>query len=67
MSELTCNTVKWFSENLLSTEINKTKEEMKKKIYLGLSILVINKTVMHEFWYNYLKPKYQGKANMLYE
>ena len=67
MSELTCNTVKWFSKNLLSIEINKTKEEMKKKIYLGLSILVINKTVMHEFWYNYLKPKYQGKVNMLYE
>ena len=30
---------RWFSENLLATEMNKTKVKMNKPIYLGLSIL----------------------------
>ena len=30
---------------------------MNKPIYLVLSILIINKTVLHEFWYDYVKPK----------
>ena len=35
---------------------------MDKHVYLGLSILEINKTVMYVFWYDYLKPKYGEKA-----
>ena len=31
---------------------------MNKTIYLGLSILEISKTLMYEFWYDYMKPKY---------
>ena len=31
---------------------------MSKTVYLGLSILERSKTVMYEFWYNYVKPKY---------
>ena len=31
---------------------------MNKPVYLRLSILHLNKTVMYEFWYYYLKPKY---------
>ena len=27
-------------------------------VYLGMSILDISKTLMYEFWYAYLKPKY---------
>ena len=36
---------------------------MNKPIYLGLSILDISKTLMYEFWYDYIKPKYGGRAN----
>ena len=38
--------------------MKKTKIKMNKPIYLGLAILDISKTLMHDFWYDYLKPKY---------
>ena len=34
------------------------KVKMNKPVYLGLSILEISKTLMYEFWYDYIKPKY---------
>ena len=48
------------SENLSITEMNKTRVKMNKPIYLGLSILDISKTLMYEFWYDYMKPKYNN-------
>ena len=51
------HTAKWFSEDLLATEMKKTKVKMNKPIYLGLSTLDISKTLMHEFWYDYIKPE----------
>ena len=39
---------------------------MNKQIYLGLLILEISKTVMYEFWYDFIKSKYQDKANLCY-
>ena len=35
---------------------------MNKHVYLGLSILHLSKTVMYEFWYNYVRPKYGENA-----
>ena len=35
-------------------------------VYLGLSILEISKIVMYEFWYDYIKPKYNEKAKLCY-
>ena len=32
--------------------MKKIKIKMNKPVYLGLSILEISKTLMHEFWYN---------------
>ena len=43
VSEPNCHTKKWFSENLLAIEMNKTKINMNKPIYLGLSVLEISK------------------------
>ena len=39
---------------------------MNKPIYLGLSILQIGKAVMYQFWYDYVKPKYQDSGNPCY-
>ena len=54
--------MKWFSEGLLVIEMEKTKVKMNKPVYLGLSILEISKTLMYEFWYDHINPKYQDNA-----
>ena len=52
--------------NLVSEYKIKTKIKMSKSIYLGLSILEISKTLMYEFWYDYMKPKYDNKVKLCY-
>ena len=39
---------------------------MNKPVYLGLSVLDLSKTVMHEFWYDYVKRKYGENAKLCY-
>ena len=61
VSEPNYHTTKWFSENLLATEMKKTKVKMNKK-----SILEISKTLMYEFWYDYMKLKYDDNVKLCY-
>ena len=60
------HTTKQFSENLLAMEMKKTKIKMNVPIYIGFTILEVTKTVMWEFFYDYLKPKYGGKIKLCY-
>ena len=46
--------------------MKKTKAKMNKPIYLGLSILEISKTLMYEFWYDYMKLKYNNDVKLCY-
>ena len=46
--------------------MRKTQILMNKPVYLGLSILDLSKTVMYEFWYDYVKPKYGENAELCY-
>ena len=46
--------------------MKKTKVKMNKPIYLGLSILEISKILMYEFWYDYMKPKYNDNVRLCY-
>ena len=58
VSETSYHTTKRFSEDLITIEMKKTEINMNKPIYLGLAILDISKTLMYEFRYDYLTPKY---------
>ena len=49
---------KLFSEDLVSIEMRKIKVKINKLVHLGLSILEISKTLMYEFWNDYIKPNY---------
>ena len=42
--------------------MKKIKVKMNRLVYLELSMLEISKTLMYEFWYDYIKPKYQDNA-----
>ena len=66
VSEPNYHTKKCFSENLLAIEMKRIRVKKNKPVYLGLSILEISKTLMDEFWYDYIKPKYQNNAELCY-
>ena len=46
--------------------MKKIKVKMNKPVYLGLSISEISKTLMYEFWHDYIKSKYQNNAKLCY-
>ena len=66
VSEPNYHTSKQFPENLLAIEMKKTKVKINKPVYLGQAILDISKTLMYEFWYDYIKPKHPQKAQLCY-
>ena len=57
---------KIFSENLVSVHMKKTSLTMNKPVYLGMCILDLSKTLMFDFHYKYIKPKYGNKAKLLF-
>ena len=57
---------KLISEDVMIIEMKKVHVKMNKPIYLGQAILDISKTLMYEFWYDYIKPKYEDKARPYY-
>ena len=66
VSEPNYHTINLISENLSIIEMKKAKVKMNKPIYLGLSILEISKILMYEFWYDYMKPKYDNNVKLCY-
>ena len=66
VSEPNFHTRKLIDNNLAIIEMRKVKVKMNKPIYLGLSILDISKITMYEFWYDYVKIKYEHKARLCY-
>ena len=46
--------------------MKKTKIKINKPVSLGLSILETSKTLMYEFWYGYMEPKYNDNAKLCY-
>ena len=50
-----------FSDHLIAIEIIMTKP-----LYLGMTLLDISKTLMYEFWYDYISPKYGDRVKLCY-
>ena len=66
VSQRNYHTTKHFSEILLAIEMKKTKVNMNKPVYLGMSILDISTMLMYKFWYDYIKPKYGERTKICY-
>ena len=66
VSEPNYHTINLISEYLSIIKMKKTKVKMSTPIYLGLSILEISKILMYEFWYDYMKPKYDNNVKLCY-
>ena len=60
------HSTKNISKDLLIMEMKRTEVKRNKPIYLGKAMLDLSKTLMYEFWYDYIKTKYGDKARLCY-
>ena len=65
-SESNYHSAKCISKHLLVVEIKKTEVKINKPIYLGQAVLDLSKTLMFEFWYDYLKPMCDDRIRLYY-
>ena len=65
-SEPNYHSTKCISKHLLVMEMKKTELKINKPIYLGQAVLDLSKTLMFEFWYDYLKHMYGNKIRLCY-
>ena len=52
--------------DLMGCEIGKVRVVMNKPVYLGQAILDLSKTIMYEFHYDYMIPKYGDRLKLCY-
>ena len=64
--KLNYNSWTWFSENLVAIHMNRIKSYFNKPIYIGMSILDISKTLIFEFHYKYMIPKFKENQQLLF-
>ncbi len=55
-----------FNENLIAVHMEKTTVKLDKPIQVGMSVLDLSKTLMYRFHYDYVKPKWGNKAELLF-
>ena len=65
-SEPNYHSTKYILKDLSVMEMKKTEVRMNKPIYLGQEILDASKTLMYEFCYDYIKPKYGDNVRLCY-
>ena len=59
VSEPSYHSHKKFSKHLMVIEMKKTRVKMIKSLYFS-------KIIMHKFWYDYIKPKYDARTKLCY-
>ena len=52
--------------DLMGCEMGKVRLELNKPVYLGQAILDLSKTIMYEFHYDYMIPKYGDRLKLCY-
>ena len=55
-----------FSKHLFAVEMGKSEITMSKPVYLGQVILDLSKTLMYEFYYDFMRPKHGSKVKLCY-
>ena len=55
-----------FDENLVAVHMKKTEVYFNKPIYVGQAVLDLSKTLMFDFHHNYIRKKYDNKAELLF-
>lgn len=55
-----------FSKDFVAIHMDKLKILYNKPIYIGFSILDISKTVIYDFYYNFIKERFGNNASLLY-
>ena len=56
---------KILNENLMAVHKVKEMVTLNRPAYVGMCILDLSKTLMHDFHYNYIKKKYNNRARLL--
>src|SRR4051794_39498119 len=57
---------KAFEEGITAVHMLKSTVILNKPIYVEQAIPNISKAMMFNFWYGYIKPRYEDKARLLY-
>ena len=55
-----------FDENLIAVHMKRTKLTFNKPVYCGMAILDISKTLIYDFHFNYILPKYGKNQKLLF-